>query len=79
MPIYEYQCECGKDKEVRLSFGDADQPQICGCGKTMRKKVSLSSFSFKPTGESMALDSLNNGVTGGKRKAWAEEYAATGF
>lgn len=79
MPIYEYHCECGNEKEVWLSFEDADQPQACECGKTMRKKISLSSFTFKPTGRGMALDSLNSGVTGGKRKAWAESCSAQGL
>lgn len=79
MPIYEYHCECNKEKEVKLSFKDADQPQICGCGKTMQKKVSLGSFVMKQYGNQMALDTLNSGVVGGKRKAWAENMAAQGL
>lgn len=79
MPIYEYHCECNKEKEVKLSFEDADQPQICECGKVMQKKMSVSSFTFKPTGKGMALDSLNSGVTGGKRKKWAENMSAQGL
>ena len=79
MPIYEYYCECNKEKEVRLSFEDADLSQVCECGNTMRKKISLSSFTFKPTGNGMALDSLNDGVTGGKRKDFAESMSATGL
>ena len=79
MPIYEYYCECNKEKEVRLSFEDADQPQVCECGNTMRKKISLGSFTFKPTGKGMALDALNDGVTGGKRKDFAESMSAKGL
>jgi len=45
----------------------------------MRKKMSLGSFTFKPTGRGMALDTLNSGVVGGKRKEWAENAAAQGL
>jgi len=79
MPIYEYHCECEKEREVRLSFKDADQPQVCECGKTMRKRMSAPNFVMKPTGNQMALDTLNSGVVGGKRKAWAENTAAQGL
>jgi len=79
MPIYEYSCECNKEKEVKLSFSDADLPQVCECGNVMRKKMSVSSFTFKPTGRGMALDTLNSNVVGGKRKKWAENAAAQGL
>ena len=79
MPIYEYYCKCSKEKEVLLPFKDADQPQVCECGETMRKRISLSRFAFKPTGKDMALNSLNNSVTGGKRKRWAEQQSAAGL
>ena len=79
MPIYEYHCECNKEKEVKLSFANADLPQVCECGKTMRKKMSLGSFTFKPTGRGMALDTLNSGVVGGRQKKWAENAAAQGL
>jgi putative FmdB family regulatory protein len=79
MPIYEYHCECGKEREVKLFFKDANQPQICECGKTMRRKMSAPNFAIKPTGNQMALDTLNSGVVGGKRKAWAEQNAAKGL
>jgi len=79
MPLYEYQCECGKEKDILLSFQEADLPQICECGKVMRKKMSLGSFAIKQYGGQMALDTLNSGVVGGKRKAWAENMAAQGL
>jgi len=50
MPIYEYKCECNKEKEVRLSYSDIDQPQVCECGIVMRKKMSVSSFVMGPYG-----------------------------
>ncbi len=79
MPIYEYHCECENEREVLLPLRDADQPQICECGKVMQRKMSVPNFTMKPTGKGMALDSLNSGVTGGKRKAWAENSAAQGI
>ena len=78
MPIYEYHCECNKEKEVRLSFVDADQPQTCKCGKVMQRKMSTTSFVMKPTGNQMALDTLNSNVVGGRRKAWAEQNGYAG-
>ena len=82
MPIYEYQCECGNETEVRLSFEYADQSQICECGKVMRRKMSLSSFMMKPTGKGMALDSLNSregGMPNGSKRAWAQHVAGAGL
>jgi len=79
MPIYEYHCECGLGGEVNLPLRDFGQPQKCDCGKTMRLKMSVSSFVMKPTGRGMALDTLNSNVVGGRRKAWAENAAAQGL
>ena len=44
----------------------------------MRKKISLGNFAMKPTGNQMALDTLNSNVVGGKHKAWAEQKAFQG-
>lgn len=82
MPLYEYQCECRKEKDILLSFGETDQPQICKCGKVMQRKISLSSFTFKPTGRGMALDTLNSKHNGMPDKYWkadAEKAAVTGL
>lgn len=79
MPIYEFACECGNGKELLLSFHDAHHMPACECGKTMQRKMSLSSFVMKPTGRGMALDTLNSNVVGGKHKAWAENHAAQGL
>lgn len=59
MAIYEYQCECGKKEERRLSYEEGEKPQLCKCGKTMERQMSVSSFKMKLTGSGMALDSLN--------------------
>ena len=81
MPIYEYQCECNNTAEVLLPLG-SDEPQFCAvCGNVMQRVMSIPSFVMKPTGNDMALDTLNsktNGITG-RRKAWAEGMAAGGL
>ncbi len=82
MPIYEYQCECGNEREVKLSLEEYDQPRTCECGGVMRHKISVSSFVMKQTGNQMALDTLNdkrNGMPNRHWKADAENFAATGL
>jgi len=78
MPIYEYQCECNGRRERNLPLSRFDEPQICECGKTMQRKMSVSSYVMKPTGKGMALDTINSNVVGGKRKEWAKSMAAQG-
>lgn len=78
MPIYEYKCACENEREVLLSLHDT-QPQICECGKVMKRQMSATSFVMKQTGSQMALDTLNSGITGGRRKAWAEQNGYTGI
>ena len=77
MPIYEYQCDCGKGGEFILPLNHP--PQVCECGRTMQRKMSVSSFTMKPTGNQMALDTLNSNAIGGRRKGWAENMAARGL
>ncbi len=80
MPIYEYQCECGNEGEFILSFDP--EPQRCGCGRVMQRKMSVSSFVMKRTGRGMALDTLNdkhNGMPNRHWKADAEKLAASGL
>ena len=79
MPIYEYYCKCENEREVKLPFKDANQPQTCECGKVMQRKMSIPNFVMKPTGRGMALDTLNSNVVGGGRKEWAENTAAQGL
>ncbi len=84
MPIYEYQCECGNETEVRLSFEESDQPQTCECGEAMQRKMSPSSFVMKQTGNGMALDTLNakpqdGGMPNKHWKTAAERYAVAGL
>ena len=84
MPIYEYQCECGEKEDKLLPMQESSQPQVCTCGKVMRRMMSVSSFVMKQTGHGMALDTLNAKPHGGglpnKRwKAGAEKAAASGL
>lgn len=81
MPIYEYQCDCTEGIQERLlPRQECNRPQVCACGKVMLRKMSVPLPAiFTPTGKGMALDSLNSGVTGGKRKAWAENLSAQGL
>lgn len=83
MPVYEYRCVCGSEKEVRLSFEEINVPQVCDtCGTSLKRKVSVSNFAMKPTGKGMALDSLNSkwgGFPEGQTKPWAQQATAKGL
>ncbi len=80
MPIYEYRCKCGNEGEFILPFDS--QPQICECGETMQRKLSVSSFVMKQTGRGMAMDTLNSKQNGMPDRHWkpqAERLAAAGL
>ena len=79
MPIYEYRCECGRGEDKLLPLSERDEPQVCSCGKTMQRLMSVASFVTKPTGKGMALDTLNSNVLTGRHKAGAEQVAARGL
>ena len=68
MPIYEYHCKCGREREVYLPL-PLNNTQFCECGEVMLRKISLpSAVIIIPTGKDMALDSLNSkhgGLPGG--------------
>jgi putative FmdB family regulatory protein len=51
MPIYEYSCKkCGKTIEVIQKFSDAPLKKHQGCGGSLTKLISTSSFQLKGTG-----------------------------
>lgn len=83
MPIYEYRCVCGSEKEIRLSFKEMSVPQICEvCGTPMQRLMSVFHSIMKPTGREMALDSLNSkggGFPEGQTKAGAQQAVARGL
>jgi len=71
MPLYEYECECGNKEDVLLPYGEYDQLQVCGCGKTMQRIISLPTIGvgtellYTRDGKSafakqMALDTINS-------------------
>jgi len=51
MPIYEYRCEgCGKEIEVMQKITD-DPMSVCpGCGGSLQRLISNTSFILKGTG-----------------------------
>lgn len=51
MPIYEYHClKCRKDHELIRKLNDKVAAKCPTCGKTMKKKMSLSGFQLKGGG-----------------------------
>lgn len=50
MPIYDYQCECGKTRTVTLSIKAEEYTAVCACGKTMTRIYSVGVVSFKGAG-----------------------------
>ena len=84
MPIYEYECECGEKEDKLLPMQDSSQPQVCTCGKVMRRIMSVPSFIMKQTGKGMALNTLNakpqdGGMPDRHWKKAAEGYASAGL
>jgi putative FmdB family regulatory protein len=60
MPIYLYQCpECNKTEEVLLPMGERDKPRI-HCQSAMIRMPTAGIPIIKPTGNEMALNSLNS-------------------
>jgi len=84
MPIYEYQCVCGNEQDLRRSVDERNSPVACAvCGKGMSLQWSVSAPPvMKQTGRGMALDSLNTKLGGfpdGHWKASATRAAAAGL
>lgn len=51
MPIYEYRCDdCNHQFELRQKFSDPPADHCPSCGGTVRKMVSVTSFSLKGGG-----------------------------
>ncbi len=49
MPIYEFNCECGNEKEDLVSVG-TEYIKCKECGKDMKKIISRSNFILKGSG-----------------------------
>jgi putative FmdB family regulatory protein len=39
MPIYGYECECGKTKDVMKRMCEYNTEELCECGKAMSKTI----------------------------------------
>ena len=48
MPTYEFLCpECELEFEKILPMSQSDDPQVCECGATAKKQISMPSFILK--------------------------------
>ena len=75
MPIYEYECiVCGKQHEIMQKHNDTPVTECPGCGGTMRKLISNTSFVLKGTGwYKTDYASPTNVKEGGEGKADTEK------
>lgn len=46
MPMYEFECSCGKEAEYYLSIKDYKKEMKCKCGKVMKKIISKPANSY---------------------------------
>lgn len=64
MPLYEYECGCGYKDLRYIPVEHRNDPQLCECGKTMKRTISVPQPAItKKYGGQMALDSLNSGIS----------------
>lgn len=59
MPIYEFKCDCGAGRELMLPFSESKKKLECECGRVMRRKFSLATFTIPRTGRERILGTLN--------------------
>jgi len=59
MPIYEFACDCGIEREVERPMSKAGQGEKCSCGLLMRRVFSPISFTMPRTGRDNILGILN--------------------
>jgi putative FmdB family regulatory protein len=75
MPMYEYMCnDCGLQFELRQKFSDKPATECPGCGGTVEKMISQTSFALKGSGwytEGYAKGSSASGKSCGKEGACA--------
>lgn len=65
MPVYEFKCECGQEKEALVPMG-TKTIKCDKCGEDMSKTISLSTFHLKGTGW-YATDYSNKSVKTNKK------------
>jgi len=60
MPIYQYRCDCGQNKELILPISERNNPRYCECGKEMGRVMELPFPALFPsTGRDKILNTLN--------------------
>ena len=66
MPIYEFKCDCGTEREYYLPFSESGKKLNCECGKVMWRKFSPVNFTMPSTGRDTVLGTLNQEEGAGK-------------
>jgi len=79
MPIYVYRCpKCSIEEEIILPINDRDETRL-HCDTVMNRVISIPQPPImKPTGNDMALDSLNSKGTSHIKSRY-KELAAQGL
>lgn len=78
MPVYEYYCTCGCERDEILPFAEFNRPQVCECGEAMKRKIPHTSFTMRVYANNMALEQLNkrgNGQYQGMPNRWWKPFA----
>jgi putative FmdB family regulatory protein len=77
MPIYEYSCKkCGKTIEVIQKFSDSPLKKHQGCGGSLTKLISTSSFQLKGSGW-YVTDYARKGKSGESDSSGEKKESAT--
>lgn len=63
MPIYDYQCSCGKQFEKSVRFADKDTPQECLCGKKVPRVGVPDTVAFTFNQKTSGMAPQNTGVS----------------
>jgi len=60
MPIYEYRCDkCQVNEDALLTMEGRDSPRVHSCGDSMRRLMSLVTFTTPITSRGKILNTLN--------------------
>lgn len=77
MPVYEYECSgCQKIFEIQQRIADAPVSVCPGCGGSVRKLISMSSFQLKGSG--WYTDGYSGAASGKDAPAGAAPCSDTG-
>jgi len=59
MPIYEFRCDCGADREILLPVSECSKKPDCECGKVMERRFTPINFNMPQNGRDRILGTLN--------------------